>query len=236
MTIPPNDAFTLTSHSDTTPSLRSSRSRSLTRSPSPKIAFMPSQHVTNNDVKRRSSRRQRKSSGFVSESAKLADVDEALERALNGNGNGHANGIIHHVKTIAPTAQVKKIDWEIPRKVLHSSMGMSRDSIVYMARPPVVRLTDTFISGFLTIYLYASHGSPQRVIIALSSSLLIVVPADILRLNCPPFERAYEAVVGFLMRESEKVRHKHTPRLPPPLFRTLINFCLSWLCRIIAMV
>lgn len=125
MTIPPNDAFTLASHSDSTPSLRSSRSRSLTRSPSPKISFTTSQHAANGDTKRRPSRRQRKSNGFVSDSVKLADVDEALERALNGNG--HANGIAAHYKPIAPTAQGKKIDWEIPRKALHSSIGMSRD-------------------------------------------------------------------------------------------------------------
>ncbi len=36
--------------------------------------------------------------------------------------------------------------------------------------------------------------------------MLVIVPADVLRLNYPPFERAYEKVVGFLMRESEKVR------------------------------
>jgi len=179
MTIPPNDAFTLTSHSDSTPSLRSSRSRSLTRSPSPKIAFTTSQHaVSNGDSKRRRSRRQRKSSGFVSDSVKLADVDEALERALNGNG--HANGISHPDKTIAPTAQAKKIDWEIPRKALHSSIG------------------------FVTLYLYASHNSPERVVVMLSSAMVIIVPADILRLNYPRFERTYEKVLGFLMRECEK--------------------------------
>lgn len=179
MTIPPNDAFTLTSHSDSTPSLRPSRSRSLTRSPSPKIAFTSSQHAASNgDPKRRPGRRQRKPSGFVSDAVKLADVDEALERALNNNG--HANGIAHPDKTIVPTAQAKKIDWEIPRKVLHSSIG------------------------FMTLYLYASHGSPERVVIMLSSAMLIIVPADILRLNFPPFERTYERVLGFLMRESEK--------------------------------
>ena len=59
----------------------------------------------------------------------------------------------------------------------------------------------------MTLYLYASHGSPERVIVVLSSALLIIVPADILRLNCPPFERSYERVLGPLMRESEKVRH-----------------------------
>jgi len=183
MTTPPNDAFTLTSHSDSTPSLRSSRSRSLTRSPSPKIAFTTTQHVSNSDSKRRPSRRQRKSSGFVSDSKKLADVDEALERALNANG--HANGIAHQDETILPTEKVKtkKIDWEIPRKALHSSIG------------------------FLTLYLYASHGSPERVVVVLSSALLIIIPGEIIRLNYPSFERHYEKVLGFLMRESEK---KHT--------------------------
>lgn len=148
MTIPPNDAFTLTSHSDSTPSLRSSRSRSLTRSPSPKIAFTTSQHAPPNfDSKRRPSRRQRKASGFVSDANKLANVDEALERAAL-NGNAHANGIAHADKTIAPAAQAKKIDWEIPRKALHSSIGKSRDSCclgVGVARSPVFwQLTTSF--------------------------------------------------------------------------------------------
>lgn len=124
MTIPANDAFTLTSHSDSTPSIRSSRSRSLTRSPSPKIAFSTPQHVPNGEPKRRTSRRQRKSNGFVSESVKLADVDEALERTLNSNG--YANGSVHQNKT-RQASPAKKIDWEIPRKVLHSSIGMSCD-------------------------------------------------------------------------------------------------------------
>ena len=215
MTIPPNDAFTLASHSDSTPSLRPSRSRSLTRSPSPKISFTTSQHAANGDTKRRPSRRQRKSSGFVSDSVKLADVDEALERALNSNG--HANGVAARDKAIAPTTQTKKIDWEIPRKALHSSIGMSRDFMTpswhSAARPPFFRLADNFISGFATLYLYASHCSPERVVVVLSSALLIIVPADILRLNYPPFERSYEKVVGFLMRESEKVRHGFPPCL-----------------------
>lgn len=58
----------------------------------------------------------------------------------------------------------------------------------------------------MTLYLYASHGSPERVVVLLSSAMLVIVPADILRLNCPRFERSYERVLGFLMRESEKVR------------------------------
>ena len=69
----------------------------------------------------------------------------------------------------------------------------------------------------MTLYLYASHGSPERVIVVLSSALLIIVPADILRINCSRFERSYEKVVGFLMRESEKVRHV------PPIIMSLPN-------------
>jgi diacylglycerol kinase (CTP) len=151
----------------------------------------------------------------VSDSVKLADVDEALERALNSNG--HANGVAAHDKAIAPTAQAKKIDWEIPRKALHSSIGMSRDLhdsfMALAARPPFFRVADSFISGFVTLYLYVSHGSPERVVVVLSSALLIIVPGDILRLNYPPFERSYEKVLGFLMRESEKVCHVFRPFL-----------------------
>ena len=163
-------------------------------------------------MKRRPSRRQRKTSGFVSDPVKLADVDEALERALNSNGHAHH-------KPIAPAiAQTKKIDWEIPRKALHSSIGMSRDFMTpswhSAVGPPFLRLADRLISGFVTLYLYASHGSPERVIVVLSSALLIIVPADFLRLNYPPFERSYEKFLGFLMRESEKVRYvSHPPCL-----------------------
>jgi hypothetical protein len=75
----------------------------------------------------------------------------------------------------------------------------------------------------VTLYLYASHGSPEHVIVALSGSLLLLIPVEFLRLHCTPFERGVEKVLGFLMRESEKVRHKPTPRLMPPLFRISIN-------------
>lgn len=72
-------------------------------------------------------------------------------------------------------------------------------------------LADRLISGFVTLYLYVSHGSPERVVVVLSSAMLIIVPAEILRLNYPSFERTYEKGLGFLMRESEKVRHIAPP-------------------------
>jgi hypothetical protein len=78
-------------------------------------------------------------------------------------------------------------------------------------------LSNGLISGFVTLYLYTSHGSPQRVVVMLSSAMFIIVPADMLRLNYPPFERTYEKALGFLMRESEKVRQYHARCSTPHL-------------------
>lgn len=72
------------------------------------------------------------------------------------------------------------VDWEIPRKALHSSIG------------------------FLTLYLYHAEHDPHVVVYALGATLLVILPLDILRLRSSRFERLYERVVGFLMRESEK--------------------------------
>ncbi|KAF8553473.1 hypothetical protein OG21DRAFT_1414206 [Imleria badia] len=88
------------------------------------------------------------------------------------NGPAPPNGV-HK-----PTATA--IDWEVPRKALHSSIG------------------------FLTIYLYTSNGDPRRVIVALSSALAVLIPIDILRLRYPSLEYAFEKCVGILMRDSEK--------------------------------
>lgn len=76
----------------------------------------------------------------------------------------------------------EKTDWEIPRKVLHSSIG------------------------FGTLYLYVSGGSPAPVTRVLWTSLLFVIlPADILRLTLPrsPFACLYNILLGPLMRPSE---------------------------------
>ncbi|KZT43329.1 hypothetical protein SISSUDRAFT_968198, partial [Sistotremastrum suecicum HHB10207 ss-3] len=73
-----------------------------------------------------------------------------------------------------------KIDWEIPRKTLHSSIG------------------------FLTLSLYIRGGTPQPVIVVLTGTLAIVASADFLRFRFSTFEALYETFLGFLMRESEK--------------------------------
>ncbi|KIM64642.1 hypothetical protein SCLCIDRAFT_74114, partial [Scleroderma citrinum Foug A] len=72
------------------------------------------------------------------------------------------------------------IDWEIPRKALHSSIG------------------------FFTIYLWTSNGSREHVVVALSTALAVLIPVDILRLRYPTFERVFEKCVGIFMRDSEK--------------------------------
>ncbi|KIJ59855.1 hypothetical protein HYDPIDRAFT_43702 [Hydnomerulius pinastri MD-312] len=99
------------------------------------------------------------------------------QHVRNGSASSSPNGLIdkRHDRAVK-----KPIDWEIPRKTLHSSIG------------------------FFTIYLYTSHGSPQHVIIALSSALAVLIPIDVLRLRYPLFERAFEKCVGIFMRDSEK--------------------------------
>ncbi|EDR10466.1 uncharacterized protein LACBIDRAFT_316889 [Laccaria bicolor S238N-H82] len=91
---------------------------------------------------------------------------------VNGNGNGALNG--------GSVDKTKKVDLEIPRKVLHASIG------------------------FFTLYLYISEGDARKITLALWTALAIIVPADLLRFRSQRFERTYERFLGFLMRESEK--------------------------------
>ncbi|KAF8989482.1 hypothetical protein BDQ17DRAFT_1256805 [Cyathus striatus] len=105
------------------------------------------------------------------------NVRGVVEHRLNGAANGSAGG---GDKSSKEALELKKIDWEIPRKLLHSSIG------------------------FLTLYLYVSNGDVKRVVFVLWSALCVIVPADILRFNSSRFERTYEKALGFLMRESEK--------------------------------
>lgn len=53
--------------------------------------------------------------------------------------------------------------------------------------------------------LYFSRPDIAPIVYTLSGMLVVVLTADAFRLNYTPFERLYERVLGFLMRESEKV-------------------------------
>ena len=88
------------------------------------------------------------------------------------------------------------IDWELPRKALHSSIGTCWSTCPSLADRG---------TGFFTVYLYTSNGDPQHVVVALSSALAVLIPIDILRLRYPSLEYAFEKCVGILMRDSEKV-------------------------------
>ncbi|KAJ8595734.1 hypothetical protein M405DRAFT_758676 [Rhizopogon salebrosus TDB-379] len=195
MTLPANDAFSLgLAHDQPRRSTSRARTPSLPRrSSSPKISFpspTPPLSASNNAAfspqavngmpakrghKRKASARggsqQLKQNAEVTIEELVEEVDTriARERRLSPVGSTDKH------KTVK-----KQIDWEIPRKLLHSSIG------------------------FFTIYLYTSQGNPQTVIIALSSAVAILVPIDILRLKYPSCERVFEKCVGAFMRDSEK--------------------------------
>lgn len=73
-----------------------------------------------------------------------------------------------------------KIDWEIPRKTLHSSIGV------------------------ITLAAYLLDFTIPPIVGVLSILLASIAALDFVRLRNPEFERLYEKSVGFLMRESEK--------------------------------
>jgi hypothetical protein len=130
MTLPANDAFTLGLAHDETCKRPQSRSRSVPRSPSPKISFSSSKstitttHTSRVDrglarraSKRTSSNRHKKGSGVVGDGLhnslataaqpSLQEIEEKREDS----------------PTPSPPTPIQKVDWEIPRKMLHSSIG-----------------------------------------------------------------------------------------------------------------
>ncbi|KAG2159217.1 uncharacterized protein EDB93DRAFT_272131 [Suillus bovinus] len=191
MTLPANDAFSLGLAHDK-PRHSSSRARTPSlprRSSSQKISFsspstssslvfssqpangMPAKRGHKRKASARNGSQQLKQNGELTIEELIEEVDAriARERKLFPDGSPDKRNIVR-----------KQIDWEIPRKTLHSSIG------------------------FFTIYLYTSKGNPQTVVIALSTALAVLVPIDILRLKYPLFERAFEKCVGIFMRDSEK--------------------------------
>ncbi|KAJ7641808.1 hypothetical protein FB45DRAFT_785946 [Roridomyces roridus] len=114
-----------------------------------------------------------------------ADDESETHMTMNMLMNEEDNDTDRKVATgkqrAPPVEAKKKIDWEIPRKVLHSSIG------------------------FITLGLYLTPSmSPRTVTIVLWIALSIIGTADFVRLRNPAVERVYERALGFLMRESER--------------------------------
>ncbi|KAJ7678365.1 hypothetical protein B0H17DRAFT_1206820 [Mycena rosella] len=84
-------------------------------------------------------------------------------------------------RELKESKEKKKIDWEVPRKVFHSSIG------------------------FITLGLYLTPSmAPRSVALVLWAAFAVLAPTDFVRLRVPAVERVYERAVGFLMRESER--------------------------------
>ena len=122
MTAPVPDAFSAMNHD--APVRRSSRSssRSLTRSPSPKISFSTPAHV--HPVPTRPTIRQRKSKTTSVSEPTVAEVSDEADEPVS---NGH----VAAATVVAQKTGAKPIDWEIPRKILHSSIGMSPHELLH---------------------------------------------------------------------------------------------------------
>jgi diacylglycerol kinase (CTP) len=101
-----------------------------------------------------------------------------VKRASSDKHQMNGNGIAHLGK-----AKVSKTDFEIPRKLLHSSIG-------------------TFACPFSSHNVMTHLNCAGFVQVSLPLWLAL---CDLLRFRSPRFERAYERVLGFLMRETEKV-------------------------------
>ena len=143
--------------------------------------------------------KERKSNGAV-EAAE--DVEERVVKKVGRQAVKGAHSKETRVGTQQKSTKLKS-NLEIPRKLLHSSIGL------FSSSPSWLRYMSNwtfFEQGFFTLYLYISEGDARTIILVLWMALAVIVPADILRFKSRKFARLYEFLLGFLMRESEKVR------------------------------
>ena len=214
MSIPANDAFTLgLQHDPASPriALRSSTKIPFVSSPKPR-----SPSASSTISSRRSSARQMSverqppsspySNGNANGSASRSPVRQRKRPSSSATASPPSDSSTS-LKQSKPSRP--PVDWEIPRKTLHSSIGTFCISTPFLNADPLTSCS----SGFLTLYLYASNGNPRTVVYVLSAALAFIVPCDILRFRSARFEKLFERCVGFLMRESEKVRAPYIPLL-----------------------
>ena len=131
MTLPANDAFTLgLAHDDTSRRPHQSRSRSLPRSPSPKISFSSSKSTITathtSRVERGLARRASRHASSNQHKDGSGSVGDLLPNSLTKAAQRPLQEIEEKREdspTPAPATPIQKVDWEIPRKILHSSIG-----------------------------------------------------------------------------------------------------------------
>jgi len=131
MTLPANDAFTLgLAHDDTSRRPHQSRSRSLPRSPSPKISFSSSKSTITathtSRVERGLARRASRHTSSGQHKDGSGPVGDLLPNSLTKAVQRPLQEIEEKREdspTPSPATPIQKVDWEIPRKILHSSIG-----------------------------------------------------------------------------------------------------------------
>lgn len=191
MNIPAADAFSLSPHSHSSRHRRRVPSismpgtrRSSTRSPSPQVVFPSPSPLAENQKNAAKGLRHvpantlllgRVSSQATNGHARLQDVAEdginnILEGSLDTNKHGENGDIIRDKET-------RKIDWEIPRKLLHSSIGMPfirrREPSLFTITCQVLSLFPCTLSEFLQEKLLRSCR-----LLALLSHLLSMFAYD----------------------------------------------------------
>lgn len=131
MSLPANDAFTLgLAHDETRKRPHQSRSRSLPRSPSPKISFSSSKPTITGTHTSRVERGLARRAGKHNSSSRHKDGSGAVGDGLNNSLTKAAQSPLQEIEEKredssipSPPAPIQKVDWEIPRKILHSSIG-----------------------------------------------------------------------------------------------------------------
>lgn len=131
MTLPANDAFTLgLAHDDSRRRPHQSRSRSLPRSPSPKISFSSSKSTVTathtSRVERGLARRASKHTSSTQHKDGSGAVGDILPNSLAKAAQPPLQEIQEKREdspSPSPATPIQKVDWEIPRKILHSSIG-----------------------------------------------------------------------------------------------------------------
>jgi hypothetical protein len=130
------------------------------------------------------------------------DEDEEVDADDEDESQAHVLG--KPVEDDKTKPKAKPIDWEIPRKTLHASIGTFfsyQGFLLPPLRSPSLRL----LIGFPTLILYSYNIPLGPLKSALWGGLAFVVGCDFIRLRNPSFERYYESKVGSLMRDVEKV-------------------------------